>query len=175
LNEAAISARTSEIRREAEMAYERLDEALRQLKIDRERREATEDQRKKASAEASIQFAQIKSALIGPIFDEVVARLVAEGFFGETIEEQNDVSGPITLNVNLSEDEGFGQQGSFQVRFDPDRNTCAFGQSTMAKAASTNQMVFDDIRYICDEMTEELVHNKVEQFVLDLIAGKFFR
>jgi hypothetical protein len=33
--------------REAEMAYERLDEALRQLKTDRERKEATENQRKK--------------------------------------------------------------------------------------------------------------------------------
>jgi hypothetical protein len=32
---------------EAEMAYERLDEALRQLKTDREREEATEKQQKK--------------------------------------------------------------------------------------------------------------------------------
>jgi hypothetical protein len=60
--------------REAEMAYERLDEALRQLKTDRERAEATEYQE-----EARIRFARIKSAVIGPIFDEVVARLVAKG------------------------------------------------------------------------------------------------
>ena len=76
------------------MAYERLDQALRQLKIDRERAEATENRRKKASAEAEIRFARIKSAVIGPIFNEVVARLVAEGFFGESVEEQND--GPIS-------------------------------------------------------------------------------
>ncbi len=50
------------------MAYERLDEALRQLKTDRERKEATENQRKKASAEARFQFARIKSAVIEPIF-----------------------------------------------------------------------------------------------------------
>jgi hypothetical protein len=40
---------------------------------------------KKAGAEAEIRFARIKSAVIGPIFNEVVARLVAEGFFGETV------------------------------------------------------------------------------------------
>ena len=70
------------------------------LKTDRERAEATENQRKKAGAEAEIRFARIKSGVVGPIFNEVVARLVAEGFFGETVEEQNDASGPISLNVN---------------------------------------------------------------------------
>jgi len=159
----------------ADMAYERLDQALRQLKTDRERAEATENQRKKACAEARIRFARIKSAVIGPIFNEVVARLVAEGFFGETVEEQKDASGPISLNVNLSEDEGFSRQGSLQVRFDPDKHTCTFGKSTMAKSASTNQIVFDDVYYTFDEMTEELVRNNAEQFVLDLIAGKLFR
>jgi chaperonin GroEL (HSP60 family) len=47
-----------------------------------------------------------KSAVIGPVFDEVVARLVAEGFFAETVDEQSDASGPISLDVNLSEDDG---------------------------------------------------------------------
>lgn len=127
-----------------------------------------------AGAEAEIRFARIKSAVIGPIFNEVVARLVAEGFFGETVEEQNDASGPITLNVNLSEDEGFSRQGSLQVRFEPDKHACAFGKSTMAKAASTNQVVFDTMHYTFDEMTEELVRKNAEQFVLDLIVEKFF-
>ena len=102
------------------MAYERLDEALRQLKTDRERAEATENQQKKAGAEAIIRFARIKSAVIGPIFDEVVARLAAEGFFGETVDKQNDASGPISLNVNLSEDDGLSRQGTLQVRFNSD-------------------------------------------------------
>src|SRR5712671_6983533 len=124
------------------MAYERLDEALRQLKKDRERAEATENQQKKAGEEARIRFARIKSAVIGPIFDEVVARLAAEGFFGETVDEQNDASGPISLNVNLSEDEGFSRQGGLQVRFNPDKYTCEIGTSTMAKASSTSQIVF---------------------------------
>ena len=143
------------------MAYERLDQALRQLKTDRERAEATENQRKKAGAEAEIRFARIKSGVVGPILNEVVARLVAEGFFGETVEEQNDASGPISLNVNLSEDEG-------------DKHTCEFGKSTMAKTSSTAQIVFDDNNLKFDEMTEELVREKAEQFVLDLIAGKLF-
>jgi hypothetical protein len=160
---------------EAEMAYERLDQALRQLKTDRERAEATENQRKKANAEAGIRFAQIKSAVIGLIFNEVVARLVAEGFFAETAEEQNDASGPISLNVDLSEDEGFSRQGSLQVRFDQDKHTCEFGKSTTAKTASTTQIVFDDKHYELDEITEELVRDRAEQFVLDLIAGKLFR
>jgi hypothetical protein len=65
------------------MAYERLAEALRQLRTDREREEATEKQQKRAGEEARMRFAQIKSAVIGPIFYEVVAHLVAEGFFGK--------------------------------------------------------------------------------------------
>ena len=43
------------------MAYERLDEALRKLKTDRERAEATENQRKEAGVEAKIRFARILS------------------------------------------------------------------------------------------------------------------
>jgi hypothetical protein len=154
------------------MAYERLDEALRQLKTDREREEAAEKQRKKAGAEAEMRFVRIKSAVIGPIFNEVVARLAAEGFFGETVDEQDDASGPISLNMNLSEDEGLNRQGSLQVRFDRDKYTVEFGKSMMAKAASTNQIVFEGTHHKFEEMTEELVREKAEQFVLDLIVGK---
>jgi hypothetical protein len=153
------------------MAYERLDEALRKLKTDRERAEATENQRKEAGVEAKIRFARIKSGVIAPIFDEVVARLAAAGFFGETMDEQNDASGPISLNVNLSDDEGLSRQGSLQVRFDPDKYTCEFGTSTMAKTAPTNQIIFIDRHHKLEEMTEELVRETAEQFVLDLIAG----
>jgi hypothetical protein len=156
---------------EAEMAYERLDEALRQLKTDRERAEATENQQKKAGAEAIIRFARIKSAVIGPIFDEVVARLAAEGFFGETVDKQNDASAPISLNVNLSEDDGLSRQGTLQVRFNWDEHTCEFGKSTTDNNASTIQMVFDDKHHKFEEMTEDLVREIAEQFVLDLIAG----
>jgi hypothetical protein len=156
---------------EAEMAYERLDEALRQLKTDLERKEATEKQQKKAGEEAGMRFAQIKSVVIGPIFNEVVAHLVAEGFFGETVDEQSDGSGSISLNVNLSEDEGFSRQGTLQVRFDLDKYGCEFGKSTMANTSATNQLVFDDEHYKLDEMTMELVREKAEQFVLDLIQN----
>ena len=50
-----------------------------------------------------------------------------------------------------------------------------FGTSTIAKASSTSQIVFDAGHYKFDEMTEELVRETAEQFVLDLIAGKLFR
>ena len=156
------------------MAYERLDEALRQLRTDRQREEATEKQQKKAGEEARMRFAQVKSAVIGPIFNEVVAHLVAEGFFGETVDEQRDASDPISLNVNLSEDEGFSRQGTLQVRFDLDKYGCEFGKSTMAKTSATTQLVFDNKHHTLDEMTVELVREKAEQFVLDLIAGKLF-
>jgi hypothetical protein len=159
---------------EGEMAYEKLDQALRQLKADRERAEVNEAQQKKAGEKARIRFSRIKSTVVGPIFDEVVARLAAEGFFAETLDEQND-SGPISLNVNLSEDDGFIRQGSLQVRFDPDEYKCEFGKSTMAKTASTNQMVFGDRQRQFDEMTEGLVRETAEQFVLDLIGGEHFR
>jgi hypothetical protein len=156
------------------MAYERLDEALRQLKTDREREEATEKQQKREGEEARMRFAQIKTAVIGPIFDEIAGHLLAEGFFGEMVDEQRDVSDPISLNVNLSEDEGFSRQGTFHVRFDLDKYKCQFGKSTMAKASSTNQMVFDDECHDLEKITMELVREKAEQFVLDLIAGKLF-
>jgi len=157
---------------EAEMAYERLNEALRQLKTDRERQEATEKQRIEAGTEARMRFARIKSAVIEPIFNEVVALVAAEGFFGETVDEPNDGSAPISLNLNLSEDEGSIRQGSLQVRFNQDQHTCEFGRSTMAKTSSTNQLIFDDRPLKFEEMTEEMVRNKAEQFVLDLIAEK---
>jgi hypothetical protein len=160
---------------EAEMAYERFDDALRQLKMARERQEATEKQRIEAGIEARLRFARIKSAVIEPIFDEVVARVAAEGFFGETVDEQTDGSAPISLRVNLSEDEGPIRQGSLQVRFNPDESTCEFGRSTMAKTSSTNQSIFDDRSHELDEMKEEMVREKAEQFVLDLISGKFCR
>jgi len=118
---------------EAEMAYERLNEALRQLKTDRERQEATEKQQLEAATEARMGFARIKSAVIEPIFNEVVALVTAEGFFGETVDQPNDGCASISLDVNLSEDEGSVRQGSLQVRFNPDQCTCEFGRSTMAK------------------------------------------
>ena len=159
---------------EAAMAYEKLDQALRRLKLDRERAEAAENQQKKTAAEARIRFLQIKSTVVSPIFDEVVARLAAEGFFAETAYDQNDASGPISLNVNLSEDDGFPRQGSLQVRFDPDESACEFGKSTMAKTASTNQLIFGDRHCKLGEMTEDRVRETAEQFVLDLIDGKLF-
>jgi hypothetical protein len=157
------------------MAYERLDGALRQLKTNRERKEATEKQRIEAGAEARMRFARIKSAMIEPIFNEVVARLAAEGFFGETVDEHTDDSAPISLNVNLSEDDGLIRQGSLQVRFNPDERTCEFGRSTMAKTSSTSQLIYDDRPHALDEMTQEMVREKAEQFVLDLIAEKLCR
>ena len=84
-------------------------------------------------------------------------------------------SGPISLNVNLSDDEGFSRQGSLQVRVNPDKYTCEFGTSTMAKASSTSQIIFDAIHHQIDEITEEFVRETAEQFVLDLIAGKLSR
>jgi hypothetical protein len=117
------------------MAYERLDEALRQLKTDREREEAAEKQQKREGEEARMRFAQIKTAVIGPIFNEIVAHLVAAGFFGEMVDEQSDASDPISLNVNLSEDEGFSRQGTFQIRFDLDKYRCESPRKRPARMA----------------------------------------
>ena len=156
------------------MAYERLEEVLRQLKTDRERAEVTKQQQRKAATESRIQFARLKSVVIGPVFNEVATRLEAEGFFVESVDDQNDPAGPISLNVNLSEDEGLNLQGSIQVRFDPDKNTCEFGKSTMAETSPTHQMVFNDGHHQLEEITEHLVRETAEQFLLDLIAGKHF-
>jgi hypothetical protein len=159
---------------EAEMAYERLEEALRQLKTDRERAEATKQQQRKAATESRTQFARLKSVVIGPVFNEVAVRLEAEGFFAESVDDQNDPASPISLNVNLSEDEGLTLQGSIQVRFDPDKNTCEFGRSTMAETSPTRQIVFNDGHHQLEEINEQLIREAAEQFVLDLIAGNNF-
>jgi hypothetical protein len=90
------------------------------------------------------------------------------------VDEQSDASDPISLNVDLSEDEGFSRQGTLQVRFDLDKYGCEFGKSTMSKASSTTQLVFDNEYHNLDKITVELVREKAEQFVLDLIAGKLF-
>jgi hypothetical protein len=42
----------------------------------------------------------------------------------------------------------------------------------MAKTSSTNQLIFDDGPHKLDKMTEKMVRDKAEQFVLDLIAEK---
>jgi hypothetical protein len=42
------------------------------------------------------------------------------------------------------------------------------------KESSTNQIIFDDELHNLEEMTTELVREKAERFVLDLIAGKLF-
>ena len=55
------------------------------------------------------------------------------------------------------------------------KHTCEYGKSTSAKTASTTQMIFDNRHYKFDEITEELVRETAEQFVLDLIAEKLFR
>jgi hypothetical protein len=159
---------------EAEMAYERLDKALRQLKTDRERVEATKQQQKKAATESRLQFARLKSVVIGPVFNEVATRLEAEGFFAEAVDDQNDPASPISLNVNLSEDEGMTLQGSIQVRFDPDKNTCEFGKSTMVETSPTHQIVFNDGNHQLEEIDKKLIREATEQFVLDLITGNNF-
>ena len=153
------------------MAYERLEEALRQLKTDRERAEVTKQQQRKAATESRIQFARLKSVVIGPVFNEVATRLEAEGFFVESVDDQNDPAGPISLNVNLSEDDGLSRPGILQVRFNSDEHTCEFGKSTTANNASTIQILFDDKHHKFEKMTEDVVREIAEQFVLDLIAG----
>ena len=42
------------------------------------------------------------------------------------------------------------------------------------KASTNNQIVFDDRDHKLGEMTEEMVRDKAEQFVLALTAGKLF-
>ena len=83
------------------------------------------------------------------------------------MDKQNDASGPISVNVNLSEDDGLSRQGILQVRFNSDEHTCEFGRSTTANNASTIQIVFDGKHHKFEEMTEDLVREIAEQFVLD--------
>ena len=88
------------------------------------------------------------------------------------MDDQNDASAQISLYVYLSEDERFTRRGNLQVRCYSDKFTCEFGSPTMGKRSSTSQVVFDGGHHNCDEMTEEMVREIAEQFVLDVIAGK---
>ena len=47
--------------------------------------------------------------------------------------------------------------------------------ATMVQTSPTTQIIFDESNLEFEEITEELVREKAEQFVLDLIAGKLFR
>jgi hypothetical protein len=58
------------------------------------------------------------------------------------VDKQTDASGPISLNVNLSEDEEFTRQGSLQVRFDPDKYTCEL-RLRMASYEELNAWLLD--------------------------------
>ncbi len=65
------------------MAFELVEEALLQLKKNRQKEEAVEAERQRAATAATTQFAAIKSEVLGPIFSKAAALLADEGLFAE--------------------------------------------------------------------------------------------
>ncbi len=148
------------------MAFEMLEEALLQLKRNRQKEETVEAQRQKAVTAATTQFAAIKSEVLGPIFDKAVALLINEGLFGEIVDQENDTTRSISLTVDLSTENVPGPQGSLICRLDEDMQTCQFG-----KAITRNiEPVFDEKSYKLREITDEIAYRVTEKFLLDLIA-----
>ena len=148
------------------MAFEMLEEALLQLKQNRQNEETVEAQRQKAATAATTQFAAVKSEVLGPIFNKAVALLTDEGLFAEIMDEENDTTRSISLKVDLSTENVPGPQGSLTCRLDEDLQTCQFG-----KAITRNmEPVFDEKSYKLREITEEIAYRTTEKFLLDLIA-----
>lgn len=134
------------------MAFEQLEEALRQLKEARQKEEVAETQRQNAAAAAITQFALIKSEVLGPVFSKAAKLLEEEGLFAEITDQELDTACSIFLKVDLSTENEPGPRGSLICRFDEDMQTCEFGK---AKTQNT-EPVFAEKQYKLQEITEEI-------------------
>ncbi len=148
------------------MAFELVEEALLQLKKNRQKEEAVDAERQRAATAATTQFAAIKSEVLGPIFSKAAALLADEGLFAEITDQENDTTRSISLKVDLSTENVPGPQGSLTCRLDEDLQTCQFG-----KAMTRNiEPVFTEKSYKLWEITEEIAYRTTQEFLLDLIA-----
>lgn len=148
------------------MPFEQLEEALLQLKQDRQKEEVAETQRKNAATAAITQFALIKSDVLVPIFDKAVALLSGEGLLAEVTGQENDTTRSVSLNVDLSTDTETGPRGSLIWRLAEDLETCQFG-----KAMTHNtEPVFVERLYNLREINAELAYKTTEAFLVDLIS-----
>src|SRR5579859_1360858 len=111
------------------MAYERLDAALEQLRSTRETQRAVEEQKKQAALQAATEFARIKAEVVGPVFIEITARLAARGFSGEILDQMSDPISPISLIVDLSDNDRPTQAESLRIVFDEKKGICGFDRA----------------------------------------------
>jgi hypothetical protein len=145
------------------MAFEQLEEALLQLKQDRQKEEVAETQRRNAVTAAMTQFTLIKSEVLGPIFNKAAAILSEDDLFAEIIDQED---GSISLKVDLSTDTESGPQGSLIFRLGEDMQTCQFGETMI----QNTEPVFVEKLYKLQEITDEIAYRTTDKFLVDLIA-----
>jgi hypothetical protein len=152
---------------EVVMAFELLEEALLQLKQQRQKEETEEIERQNAADEALKRFALIKSEVLEPIFKRAVTLLVEEDLSAEVTSEDNTTTRSLTLTVDLSTEKVTGSHGSLTCRLHEDFQACQFGKAITRGA----EPIFTDRLYKLQELTEEIVYRTTESFLLDLIAS----
>jgi hypothetical protein len=148
------------------MAFELLEEALLQLRQQRQKEETEEIERQSAADEALKRFARIKSELLEPIFKRAVTLLVEEDLSAEVTDEDK-ATPSITLTVDLSTEKVTGSHGSLTCRLHESFQACQFGKAI----TRGTEPVFTDRFYKLQELTEEIVYRTTERFLLDLIAS----
>jgi hypothetical protein len=150
------------------MAYERLDEVLKRLKDSRDTQKAIEEQKKQAALQAAMEFARIKAEVVGPVFIEITARLAAEGFSGEILDQMSDPISPISLIVDLSDDDRSSQKESLRIVFDQEKGMCGFDRAK----GSTRDIQTNILgrQYSIDEINEDLVYDKAEEMIAMLVT-----
>jgi hypothetical protein len=155
------------------MAYERLDEVLKRLKDSRDTQKAIEEQKRQAALEAAMEFARIKAEVVCPVFIEITARLAASGFSGEILDQTSDPISPISLIVDLSDDDRPSQKESLRIVFDQEKGMCGFDRAKgSTRDIQTNLL---GRQYSVDEISEDLVSEKAEEMVALLVTEEIKR
>jgi hypothetical protein len=150
------------------MTYERLDEVIGRLKSTRDTQNAAEGKKVQAALQAATEFARIKARVISPVFIEITAHLAAQGFSGDILDRVNDPTGPISLIVDFSDENHNSQKESISIVFDQEKGMCGFHRSRgYARDIQTNIM---GNLYEVGEISGDLVHEKVEEFIETLVG-----
>ena len=115
-----------------------------------------------------MEFARIKAEVIGPVFAEISAHLAAQGFSGEIIDQMGDETSPISLIVDLSDDDRSSQKESLRIVFDQEKGTCGFDRAKgSTRDIQTNLL---GRQYDINEINGDLVSEKAEELTATLVT-----
>jgi hypothetical protein len=132
------------------------------------RAESCRGTKKLAALHAAMEFARIKAEVVGPVFIEITAHLAAKWFSGEILDQMSDPTSPISLIVDLSDDDRPSQKESLRVVFDQQKGMCGFDRAE----GSTRDIQTNILgrQYSIDEIDENLVYEEAEELIYTLIT-----